>query len=361
MFLASQKLGDMYRAFALVLMLQLVLATILPASAVAVPTAQAIAWLHTQQLPDGSFGIRLSEGRFAPSASATADVVYVLALLGEDPSHPVWAQNGVSLLDALAALTPEYTAADAGQAGKIARAVAVAGANPRAFGGVDLVGRIQAAYDPQTGRYHPTSLFRHTLAIEGLRRANAKVPEAALRALLDAQLDDGGWSWSFDGTQSDVDTTGRVMQVVADQLGARDDPALTRAALYLCRQQQSDGGWGVGNVAGPSNANSTALAVAGLRAAGYDPRGSAFRKGNLTALDALYSFQEPGGAFVYLRTPGREESRLMATTDALTALAQRLSRPVRPLKPGCRLPGRWPQLPDDTDYFGSRERGLMSR
>lgn len=351
----------MYHVIIVALTLQLALAAALPLPAGDEPAARAIAWLQAQQLPDGSFGARLSGGRYAPSASVTADMVYVLSLHGENPSAPAWTQNGVSLLDALAALTPEYTAADAGQAGKVARAVAVARRNPRAFGGVDLVRRIQAAYDPQTGRYHPSSLFRHTLAIEGLWRAGEQVPRAALQALLDAQLDDGGWSWSFAGTKSDVDTTGQAMRVLAAQPGFRDDPALTRAALYLCRQQQPDGGWGVGNVVGPSNANSTALAVAGLRAAGYDPSGSAFRRNGRTGMDALRSFQEPGGAFVYVLAPGREESRLMATADALTALAQRLARPVRPLKPGCTLPGRWPERPDDTDCFGPRDRGLLSR
>lgn len=327
----------MYLLLYLFLALQLAITGTLPVARNADPAAQAIAWLRTQQLPDGSFGMRMPGGRYAPSASVTADAVYVLALHGENPTGPAWTQNGVSLLDALARLAPEYAAMDAGQAGKVARAVAATGRDPRSFGGVDLIRRIEAAYDPHTGRYHPTSLFRHTLAIEGLWRAGAKVPEGAIRALWQAQLADGGWSWSFEGTKSDVDTTGRVMQVLAGQVGARNEPVLTRAAAYLCRQQQSDGGWGVGNIAGPSNANSTALAVAGLRAAGYDPRGSAFRQGGRSALEALQAFQEPGGAFVYIRQPGREESRLMATTDALTALAQRLSWPAKVMKPGCRL------------------------
>ena len=49
---------------------------------------------------------------------------------------------------------------------------AAAGRNPRSFGGKDLIAIIEAAYDPLTGRYHPTFLFRHTLAIEALQRAN---------------------------------------------------------------------------------------------------------------------------------------------------------------------------------------------
>jgi hypothetical protein len=73
---------------------------------------------------------------------------------------------------------------------------------------------------------------------------------------------------------------------------------------------------------GPANANSTALAVAGLRAGGYDVITTRSQKLGRGALEMLLAFQEPGGAFIYSREPGREESRLMATLDALGALAQ---------------------------------------
>ena len=52
------------------------LVTALLAQAADDPVQRAIAWLHTQQLADGSFG----------GASITADVVYVLALAGENPA-----------------------------------------------------------------------------------------------------------------------------------------------------------------------------------------------------------------------------------------------------------------------------------
>ena len=112
-----------------ILVLILVLSTLLTATAPAAraddPVQRAIAWLHTQQLADGSFG-NATWG----SASVTADVVYALALAGEDPGGPAWTKGRKSALDALAALTPDYIASgDAGQAGKVARAVAAAGRN----------------------------------------------------------------------------------------------------------------------------------------------------------------------------------------------------------------------------------------
>lgn len=314
------------------------------------PVPRAVAWLHTQQRPDGGFG------QPAASASATADVVYALALIGENPDGPAWTPaGGQSALRALAALAPGYVYEDAGQAGKVARAVALAGGNPRNFGGLDLIAIIQQAYDPATGRYHPALLYRHTLAVEGLLRAGETPPPAALQALLDAQLADGGWFWSFDAEQSDVDSTGRVLQVLAGQAGVRarftSAAAFDRAAGFLCRQQLASGGWNVGNQAGPANANSTALAVAGLRAVGYDPQGRAFRRAGRGVVDTLWGFQEPGGGFVYVRAPGKEESRLMATSDALSALAQPLARfeseAALATDRVYQIPNRWPARLDD--------------
>ena len=193
---------------------------------------------------------------------------------------------------------------------------------------------IEQAYNPATGRYHPSLLFRHTLAVEALRRAGEPVPTAAVNALLAAQLPNGGWFWAFiepgqidpSKDQSDVDATGRVLQLLAGQL---DLQCLTatygRAAAYLAGGQLASGGWGVRAGQAPENANSTGLVVAGLRAAGRDPDAAPFRTSAPTATATLLSYQEPSGAFVYIKEAGKEESRLMATADALVALLQPLT------------------------------------
>ena len=282
---------------------------------------RALLWLHTQQCSDGSFGFRRPDGTCIPSASATADAVYALALVGEDPTGAAWTVGGKSALDALAKLAPSYVYADAGYSGKVARAVALAGGDPRDFGGLKLIATINAAYNPTTGRYQPDYLYRHTLAVEALLRAGEPVPSAAFDALLTAQLSDGGWFWDFAGTQRDVDTTGRVMQLLAGVAGVMAPDAYDRAASYLEHAQTNDGGWNTGYNSGPPNGNSTALAVGGLWAAGFDPQASRFEKNGHGALDTLLTFQEPSGAFVYIRQPGQEEVRLMATLDVLAALA----------------------------------------
>jgi hypothetical protein len=290
---------------------------------------KAVAWLHAQQLPDGGFG------RGQSNASVTADLVYALALVGEDPDGPAWTTaSGHTALGALETMTSPYVGTDAGQAGKVARAVAMAGGCPSAFGGVDLLRIIENAYDPATGRYHPSFLYRHTLAIEALIRAGVTVPPAALTALRQAQLADGGWFWAFDGTTSDVDTSGRVLQVLAGLAGVSDPAAYNRTADYLERLQVAAGGWNIGNPTDPPNSNSTALAVGGLRDAGFDPQAARFQKGGQGALDTLLSFQEASGAFVYIKAAGQEEARLVATADALVALADhRQAQPTCTLRP----------------------------
>jgi hypothetical protein len=322
----------MRRILVLIIALSTLLTATAPTARADDPVQRAIAWLHTQQLADGSFsGVGL-EG-------VTADVVYELALAGEEPGGPAWTKGGTSALAALAALTPGYIARNggegglgvAGPAGKVARAVAAAGGKPRDFAGMDVISVIEKVYDPATGRYNATQLSHHTLAIEALLRAGEPIPTAAVDAMFTAQLPDGGWSWAFpDPTlplpQPDVDSTGRVLQLLTGIPGVKTPEAYTRAARYLYASEVA-GGWRPTKQSGTPNANSTALAIAGLRAAGYDPEATCFRRDGLGAVSTLLTYQEQSGAFVYIRQPGSEGNRLLATVDAMIGLLQPLAQP----------------------------------
>ncbi len=199
---------------------------------------------------------------------------------------------------------------------------------------MDLIGVIQAAYDPATGRYHPSYLYRHTVAVEALQRSNVPVPGPAYSALRQTQLADGGWAWAFPlpgktPPPSDVDTTGRVLTVLGRAPLAACDVTLAPAADFLARAQLETAGWA--DVPAPTtkapNANSTGLAVGGLRASGRNPDAAPFVKGGKSALQALLAFQEASGAFVYTAVPGGEEIRLTATADALAGLLQAQGQP----------------------------------
>lgn len=312
------------RRLSLALLVALLVAALgLPAASAADPVQAAVQWLHTQQRADGSFGAPKSA---EPSAAITSDVVYALALAGENVDGPEWTKGSVSALDALEQMAPKYVAGDAGQAGKVARAAAKAGANPRSFGGVDVLAVIESAYDPATGRYHPNFLFRHTLAMEGLRVSGEQVPAKAYDALRSGQLGSGGWAWAFPSAgvslTADADTTGRVLQTLSFVSEGKCDMNLVVGANYLARTQRSDAAWADLPTKNVSNSNSTALAVGGLRAIGRDPEAAPYVKGGRNALQALLAYQEPSGAFVYIAESGKEELRITATTDALIALLQ---------------------------------------
>jgi hypothetical protein len=120
------------------------------------------------------------------------------------------------------------------------------------------------------------------------------------------------------------------MQVLAGQIGVRCVSGYGRAASYLAAGQLAAGGWGVYPPpdTNPANANSTGLAVAGLKAAAFDPDAPPFQKNGLGAQASLLAFQEASGAFVYIQEPDKHEVRLIATADALNALLQPMSQPV---------------------------------
>jgi len=106
-----------------------------------------------------------------------------------------------------------------------------------------------------------------------------------------------------------------------------------RAVGWLKAVQLPDGDWNTGFMAGPANANSTALSTGGLIAAGSQLQPGGSEEEAEAALDTLLSFQEQSGAFVYMKEAGMEESRVVATTDALAALALVIQEPSP-----CRLP-----------------------
>ncbi len=207
--------------------------------------------------------------------------------------------------------------------GKVLRAVVAAGANPHNFGGLDLIAEIESKYNPSIGLYDPVFLFRQDVAILGLHEAGRPMPAELVPAILAQQHPDGGWSWAVEpdpgsgfNDQGDLDTTARTLQVLRASGLSLNHPAYIRAVEFISELQNPDGGWGDNE--GPTNANSTALATEGLLAAGWDPEAPPYIQSNQTPVQTLLDLQEGSGAFIY--RVGGEESRLLATIDAVPAL-----------------------------------------
>ena len=126
------------------------------------------------------------------------------------------------------------------------------------------------------------------------------------------------------GSPSDVDDTGTALQALADA-GARNKHVLDAGADYLIRSQNLDGGLPQ-QYGGESNAQSTAWAIQGLIAAGYNPH-TIRRHGSRSPVGYLESLIAPGGSIRYSRTGS--QTPVWVTAQALIALAGR-TFPVGP-------------------------------
>ncbi|MCD6289973.1 MAG: terpene cyclase/mutase family protein [Anaerolineae bacterium] len=271
---------------------------------------RALAWLRTQQRSDGSLG----------ALTTTADAVFSVALAGQDPAGAEWTPNGRSLLDALRSLSGTQ-ATNAGRIGKALRALGAAGFTTTDPTVSDLIAKLEALYDPNTGLYHPSQGFYNALAVEGLARVGAAVPSKAVQALLDHQKTDGSWGWQFDNPEAagDIDTTGQVMRALAMAGVSPNDPAMLRAVTFLAEHQRADGGWSWDATGASSDGNATGMALAGLVSIGVNPIASPFASQEPTALSFILGLQQPSGAFAYL--PDRPDDNLLATLDIIPALS----------------------------------------
>ena len=140
--------------------------------------------------------------------------------------------------------------------------------------------------------------------------------EKLIQVILDAQLNDGGWTLS--GTKSDPDMTAMAIQALAPYYKTNETvkAAVDKALEALSALQRNDGGFGSW---GTINSESCAQVIVALTALGIDPTAdSRFVKNGNTVLDALAGFYVTGGGFRH--TAGGERNG-MATEQGYYALA----------------------------------------
>ncbi len=239
------------------------------ATAASAPTEAAGSWL-AGQLVDGDHLASEVGGQTYVNYGPTADVALGLLATGTAPA---------TLEDVLAFLTDPasvdgYTGsgdeAYAGAVAKLGLTTTLAGLDPYAIGGTDLVATLEGL-EADTGRYRDQSAYGDFSNILGqsfgllfLEAAPGVDPsDAAVQFLADAQCDDGGFPQDF-GTpvcESSIDATGMALQALV----AVDATPQVRAdaAAYLSAERDADGAWG-----DPANVNTTAYAGMGLLAQG---------------------------------------------------------------------------------------------
>ena len=149
--------------------------------------------------------------------------------------------------------------------------------------------------------------------------------DALIQAILEAQLDDGGWALS--GDTSDADMTGMALQALAPYFGTEETvkAAVEKGLQALHNMQDDDGGFstfdGAGGMTGTSE--STAQVIVALTALGIDPdTDERFVRNGVSVLDALLAYSVEGGGFRHLMSGERDGMATEQGYYALTAYSR---------------------------------------
>jgi Prenyltransferase and squalene oxidase repeat len=267
----------------------------------AASVGRALQWLEAQQRPSGGFA---ADSDREPGAEITSWAILALAAAGRNPLDV--AKYGKTPVDFLRSHSDEIK--DAGDVARTILALEAAGADPRHFGGENLVGRL-LAQRRQNGSYQgwPATSAYAALA---LRAAGANDATATTVAWLrKVQGNDGGWG-NEPGDAATPEITGAALQVLTPGSDASD-----RALGYLRDAKRPNGGFAPANNLA-ANAQATAWASQGLLAAGKDPADFGAGKSSFAYLRDL---QADDGHF--LQAPGQEASPVWVTADAIVPLA----------------------------------------
>ena len=207
------------------------------------------------------------DGAFALAATDADDATFTKVVSMFSGNHPDASGNTA---DSWTGIGTEY--AGGGSIGKEALLAEVAGYDPRAFGGHDLIAALAELVCPAAdgaacaakGNYaYATSTFSQSLAVIAQLRAgdtaNAAEPIGYLESLQNAA---GAWPALLpDSGDSDVDSTAMAVMALALVPGQSASAAVDKGVAWLAAQQEDDGGFP--GAAGDST-NSAALAIQGL-------------------------------------------------------------------------------------------------
>lgn len=279
-----------------------------PSGAAAATVSRALGYLEGRQKSDGGF----AEPGQSSSDHLTTWAVVAIKSTGKDPA--TWRKSGKSPLDYLAGNAAGWSRLTDIEKGCLA--AASAGADPRSFGGRDLVTEIKnrMAADGHIG----DMVNEHCWGVIALKAAGEPVPDSARAWLAARQNVDGGFGFS-DEVASDPDDTGAALQALVAAGESPDSSTVDRALKYLKFCQSADGGFYWRSTA--SNIASTAWAVQGIAAAGEDPGSEGWTKGGKTPLDYMTSMQQSDGHIKYM--PESDSQPAWMTAEAIPALLKR--------------------------------------
>ncbi len=300
-----------------VVSLVLVLAILLTVGSLLVSAAQpeteaandALDYVRTLQSAGGGFPAFGTDS----SAGATLDAVFAFAAAGINAR--TIRSGGNSPLDYLEAEAAAYSD-DPGAAAKLVLGLVAMEQDPRDFAFTDFLAKMNSNFDSATKSYGE-DIFDHELYM--LARASLHLPPRAgsVDYLKSKQTDDGCWEFGA-GWGCDTNTTALAIEALIAAGVSPSEGAVQDALDYLAEAQNDDGAWPYDPLSPwgtDSDANSTALVIQALVAAGEDS--DDWDKGGTTPLQALVAFQLGSGALEW--QPGFGENPL-ATYQAVPAL-----------------------------------------
>lgn len=302
-----------------------------PVAAADTPASRAVAYLFAAQSADGSLG---------GSPGQTEDYILGAAATGFDPATLV-ACSGTSAFDYLAANIAGATA-DAGKTAKLILAVVAGHRSPAAFGGTDLLARLETDRSSGTGAYGDGSTFSQSLAILALHAAGLPMPTDSIAYLASLQDADGSWNYGAkaDAIAGDTNSTAVALMALA---AAGSSSAVPKALTWLHGQQLADGGFPYqGGSDATSDPDSDALVIEALTAVGESPSGAAWAVGGDTPVSNLLTFQAADGGFIF---PGNKAPDTFTTSEVPEGLAgtppdrvTTFTPGLAPATRGCRTP-----------------------
>jgi hypothetical protein len=280
-------------------------------------SASATAWLATRQQPDGGFEVAGFPGFETPDA--------ILAIAEEAQQQYAWdagqarravravAVGGRSALDAVDDFADGPIGA--GQAAKLIVLVAKPlGYSPTVFNpqgdatSVNLLAIVNAARQPD-GSY---GAFNATLyAMLARKLTNSTIPDATVALVRAGQHANGGWNFAGDmsATPTDADTTALAIQALVAAGAPPTDTDVRQGLGYLARTQGTNGAW---QSFGADDPNSTASAIIAVTATGYDVNRACWRdKFAPTRAGTPYT-----GSPSWLRSQQAPDGRIASPNDA---------------------------------------------
>ncbi len=287
--------------------LSLGLLAALPGFPAAAGTGEGIGFIEQHQMPDGGFA---EPGRTSGADATTAWCIMALKAGGADPRQVK--NGGRSPVDFLASQAGSWRSVTDYE--RTLLAAAAAGEDPRSFGGVDLVAKVQS-YQKAGGNIGD-AINSNAFGMLSYKAAGVAVPTGAVDWHVRNQNGDGGWG-NNPGGASNPDMTAASVMALRAAGASEGDPSIQSAFSYLRSIQNDDGGFSF--QPGSSDVSSTAWCVQAIVAAGQDPAGAAWSKNGNTPYSFVASMQAPDGRFYWME--GADKNPVWTTAYAVCALA----------------------------------------